>query len=227
MYFSSHQEKERQINDYMDREIAGARKRDGDAETALMQEQGDMRNAENVQSTTSMPENILEEMLNTVRDSLSDVASSDDKEAGEDEENDKEDTELGKVSEDNKPGWVMGTICKMVQQNMESFRQKRIRRDKLPQPERGVTADYILERDMKDGMAKWMVLAVVKPQTDKTAVTPSPATFGELIHTLVIVLGQSQMPQRIRNPLNSGPESARWWSGQCGLVSLYIRRPLE
>ena len=31
----------------------------------------------------------------------------------------------------------------------------------------------------------------------------------------------------IGNPLNPGPESARWRSGQCGLVILYIERPLE
>jgi len=31
----------------------------------------------------------------------------------------------------------------------------------------------------------------------------------------------------IGNPLNPGPESARWGSGQCGLVILYIERPLE
>jgi len=31
----------------------------------------------------------------------------------------------------------------------------------------------------------------------------------------------------IGNPLNPGAESARWRSGQCGLVILYIERPLE
>ena len=31
----------------------------------------------------------------------------------------------------------------------------------------------------------------------------------------------------IGNPLNPWPESARWRSGQCGLVILYIERPLE
>jgi len=31
----------------------------------------------------------------------------------------------------------------------------------------------------------------------------------------------------IGNPLNPAPESARWRSGQCGLVILYIERPLE
>ena len=51
------------------------------------------------------------EMLDAIRDSLSDVASSDVEEDGEDNE----DTEQGKLSEDDEPGWVMGTISKMVQ----------------------------------------------------------------------------------------------------------------
>jgi hypothetical protein len=33
-----------------------------------------------------------------------------------------------------------------------------------------------------------------KPQTDPTAATPSPKTFGDLIQPLDIVRGQSQMP---------------------------------
>jgi len=63
-------------------------------------------------------------MLIAIGDSLSDLASSDDGEDGEDE--DDEETELGKLSDDDKPGWVMGTITKTVQQRMESFRQKQM-----------------------------------------------------------------------------------------------------
>jgi hypothetical protein len=51
---------------------------------------------------------MFEEMLGAIGDSLSDLEISDDGEDGEDEED--EDTEQGKVSEDDKPGWVMGTI---------------------------------------------------------------------------------------------------------------------
>jgi len=39
------------------------------------------------------------------------------------------------------------------------------------------------------------VPAVVKPQTDTTAATPSPSPFVELMQVLDIVPGQSQMPQ--------------------------------
>jgi len=59
-------------------------------------------------------------MLNAIGDSLSDLASSDDEQDGEDEEDDEEDTELGKLSDDDEPGWVMGTITKTVQHRMES-----------------------------------------------------------------------------------------------------------
>jgi len=67
-----------------------------------------------------------------IGDSLSDLASSDDGEDGEDEED--EQTAEGRLSEDDKPGWVMGTITKMVQQRMERFRQKQIKLDELIQP---------------------------------------------------------------------------------------------
>ena len=48
---------------------------------------------------------------------------------------------------------------------------------------------------MNDGTTELKVPAVVKPQTDTTAATPSPTTFGELMQVLDIVPGQSQMPQ--------------------------------
>jgi len=49
--------------------------------------------------------------------------------------------------------------------------------------------------DMKYGTTELAVLAVMKPQTDTTAATPSLTTFGEQMHVLDIVPGQSQMPQ--------------------------------
>jgi len=48
---------------------------------------------------------------------------------------------------------------------------------------------------MNDGTTELKVPAVVKPQTDTTAATPSPTTSGELMQVLDIVPGQSQMPQ--------------------------------
>ena len=57
-----------------------------------------------------------------IGDSLSDLASSDDVEDAEDE--DDEETEQGKLSKDDEPGCVMGTIAKTEQQCMERFQQK-------------------------------------------------------------------------------------------------------
>jgi len=74
----------------------------------------------------------FEEMLVGIGDSLSDLASSDDWEDWEDD--DDEDPEQGKLSEEDEPGWVMGTITKMVQQRMERFRQKQMKLNDLTQP---------------------------------------------------------------------------------------------
>jgi len=59
-------------------------------------------------------------MVNAIRDSLSDLGSSDNEEDAEDEE-DNDDAEQGKLSEDDEPGWVMGTVSKSVQHRMERF----------------------------------------------------------------------------------------------------------
>ena len=160
-----------------------------------MQEQEHMRNVENAQSTASKPKTTVEEMVNAIRDSLSDVPSSEDEMDGEGEDDDEEDTELGELSEDDDPAWVMGTISKTVQHRMESFRQKQMSIDKLTQPGQGDAANHFHERDMKYGTTELKVPAVVKPQTDTPAATPSPTTFGERMPVLDIVPGQSQMPK--------------------------------
>jgi hypothetical protein len=54
-------------------------------------------------------------MMAGMRDTVSDLASSDDGEDGEDED---EETVQSKLSKDDELGWVMGTISKMVQQCM-------------------------------------------------------------------------------------------------------------
>ena len=112
-----------------------------------------------------------------------------------DKDDDQDDTELGKLSENDEPGWVMGTISKAVQHRMESIRQKQMRLDELPQLGLGDPADYFLERDMKYGTTELKVPAVVKPQTDTTAATPSPTTFGELMQGVDILPRQSEIPQ--------------------------------
>jgi len=144
-HFLSHEEKEQWIEDYVERETAVARKQVEDAETAIKQSQEDMSNVEKAGLTTREPEKTFEEMLNPIRDSLSDLASSDDEEDAEDEEDDDE-TEQGKLSKDDEPGSVMGTISKSVQRPMERLWQKQMKLDELTQPGWGDAADYFRER---------------------------------------------------------------------------------
>jgi len=130
-HFLTNEEKEKWIEDYVERETAGARKRVEDAGAAVQQEQDDMMHAKIAGLTSSEPEKTFEEMLVAIGDSLSDLACSDNGEDGGDE--DDEETVQGNLSEDDEPGWVMGTITKTVQQRMERFRQKQTMLDELTQ----------------------------------------------------------------------------------------------
>jgi len=85
----------------------------------------------------------------------------------------------------------MGTIFKTVQHHRESFRQEQIWLDELTIPGWGDATDYFWEADMKYGTTELKVPAVVKPQKDMAAATPSLTTFGELMQALIIVPGQS------------------------------------
>jgi len=125
----------------VERETTVARKRVEDAEIAIKQEQDDMRNAEKGGLTTTKPETTFQEMLSAIRDSLSDLASSEDEEDGEADNDDEEDPAGDKLSKDDEPGWVMGTISKTVQYRMERFRQKQMKLDELTQPGWGDAAD--------------------------------------------------------------------------------------
>jgi hypothetical protein len=168
------------IEDFVERETAVANKRVQDAETAIMQ---DMTTTENECATTGKPETTYEEMLNVIGGSLRDLSSSDDEQDGEDEEADEEDTELGKLSDDDEPGWVMGTITKTVQHCMESFPHKQMTLDELTQPGWGDAANHFLDRDMRYRTAELKVPVVVKLQIDSTTATPSPITVGEHMQT--------------------------------------------
>ena len=143
-----------------------------------------MRNAENAGLTTTKPETTFEEMLNGIRDSLSNLASSDDGEDGEDEDDDEDNSKLGKLSEDDEPGWVMSTISKPVQHRIERFRPKQIKLDKLMQPGWGDAANYFRERHKKLGTTELKVPAVVQSQREEDATCSAPMTFGEPMETL-------------------------------------------
>lgn len=81
--------------------------------------------------TTRKPKNLFEEIWNAVRDSLRNLARSNDKQDGVHQNNNEENRELGKLSEDDKPHWELGTIFKMVDQFMESVVQKEIKLEEL------------------------------------------------------------------------------------------------
>jgi hypothetical protein len=49
-------------------------------------------------------------------------------------EDNEENTDLGKLSDNDEPGWVRGTTCKTVQRRLKSFRQKQMMLDELNQP---------------------------------------------------------------------------------------------
>jgi len=160
-HFLSNEDKANWIEDYVERETAVARKRVENAEAAVQQEQDDMSHAEIAGLTSREPEKTFKEVLVCIGDSLSDHASSDDVEDWEDE--DDEDTEQGNLSDDYEPGWVMGTITKIVQQRMKTFRQKQMRLDQLTQPGSQDASDYFREPDEKYGTFKLRVPAVVQP----------------------------------------------------------------
>jgi len=198
MPFLSNEAKEKWIEDYVERETAGARKRIEDAEAAVQQEQDDKTHAEMVGLTSRDPEKTFEEMVVAIGDSLSDIASSDDGEDGEDE--DDEETEQRNLSEYDEPSWVMGTITKMVQQHMERFWQKQMKLDELTQPGWEDAADYFCEGDTKCGTTELRVPGVVQLQANHDGPAPPPATFRELMESLDIVPGISQRPQGTSRP---------------------------
>jgi len=119
--FLSNKEKELWIEDSVNRVTYVARKRVRDAETVMMQQQEDMRNAQKVGSTTRKPVIQFEEMLYAIKDSPSIHASADDEEDREDDADNENDPELGTMSNDDKPGWVMGASSKTAQQCMGRF----------------------------------------------------------------------------------------------------------
>jgi len=141
---------------------------------------------------------MFEKMIVAIGDSVSNLASSD---QGEDEEDtDDEEMEQGKVSEVDKPGWVMGKNSRMVQQRMMRFRQKQMKLDNLTQPGWRDAADYFRERDKKHGVSELQLPAVFHPQMDVEVAAPTPTTFGQLTECVNIATGISEMPQGTSRP---------------------------
>jgi len=119
--------------------------------------------ADNVGARTGKPETTFEEMLNTIRVHLSDLAHSDDIQDEEYKEYDIEHTELGKLSEDDDPASVIGTISELVTHRMVSYRQQQMILDKLTELALRDAANISRERSMMHRTAEMRVLPVVKP----------------------------------------------------------------
>jgi len=193
-HFLSNEVTEKWIEDFVERETTGARKRVEDAKAAVQQGQDNMTHSELAGMSSRKPKKTFQEMLVAIGASLSDLASSDDGEDGEDE--DVEETEQGKLSEDDEPSWVMGTITKTVPQRMERSRQKQMKFDELTQPGWEDAADDFRERDKKYGTSELRVPAVVQPQTNDDAPPHPPTTFAELMESLDIVPRISEATSR-------------------------------
>jgi hypothetical protein len=119
------------IEDYVERKTAGARKQVEDTEALVQQGQENIPYFEIVGLRSREPERMFEEMEAACGDSLSDLANSNDGEDVKDENY--EETEQGKLSEDDEPGWVMGTITKTVPQRIETLWEKQMRLYELTQ----------------------------------------------------------------------------------------------
>jgi len=102
-----------------------------DVEVAVQHNKDDMQHAKITGLTIKEPKQTFEEMNVALRDSLSDIASSDNGQDGEHE--DDQETEQSKLSEDDEPGWVMGTVTKTSKQCMERFQQRQKKLDGLTQ----------------------------------------------------------------------------------------------
>jgi len=169
-----------------------------------------MTNAEKAGLTISKPETPFEEMLNAIGDSLSDIASSDDEEDGEDKDNDGDDPAGGKLSDDDEPGWGMGTISNTVQYRMERFRQMQMKLVEVMQPGWGDAADCFHETDKKYGTTKLKVLVVVQPQTVADAASSVPMTSCVPMENLDRVPRKFQMLQVTSEPGSSHMRLGLW-----------------
>jgi len=140
-------------------------------------------------------------MIVAIQHSVSKLTSSDDKVDRKDE--DDEEIEKSQLCKDDKPDWVMGTICKMVLQQMKRFWQNIMKLDKLTQPGLEIAANYSCKRDKKYGTSELKVFAVDKQQPDDDAAAPALTTFGDLMECHDIVPVISHMAQGSSPPGSS------------------------
>lgn len=124
-HLSGNNQKEKCIDDYVDRETALAKKRVQDTEIPIMEVQEDLRYAQMAGSTTRKPKQSFREVLNTIGDNLSDFAHLDNENDVEDNADNGDDPDLGKLTEYDEPGSGMGTISKTVSNSCGIFGRSR------------------------------------------------------------------------------------------------------
>jgi len=236
-HFLNKKQKEKSIKDDVEKVASVAKKCDEDAETVIEQVEEEMRGAGNAGLTVRNPENMSEEMKIVIGDSLTDLGSCDNEEDGDDDDN--QVTELGRLGKYDEPGWVAGTMCKMVHQRMERYRQKQMNLHELTQPGWQHMAHYFDVTDIKYGTTECKVPAHVEPQKDIVAAALALTPSGEHMESLDIVCGIWQIPQGTSRPesihesLGSGkPQSNKriaWFSPDMEpyLSSIKKSKPVE
>jgi len=118
----SSKEQENWMNDYVETETTRTRQQVEDAETAITKEQEDTEMAGKTGLPTRKHKSTFHKVFVPIGDSLCDIARSGN---GHDEEGQHDqETVQGKCSEGDKRGWVMGGICKKVQQRIVEFWKK-------------------------------------------------------------------------------------------------------
>jgi hypothetical protein len=96
-----------------------------DAETTNNWRLENMRMAGKAGLKMRKPEKTFQDLCYPIGDSRSNRTSADDEEAVKNKEDYEEDTIVGKLSQDDEPGWVIGTISKMVHCASESCSRSR------------------------------------------------------------------------------------------------------
>jgi hypothetical protein len=109
------------FEDYVDRETAAARRRVDVAETVIEQEKNNMRITAQAGLTTRKSKTVFKEIFNSIGDSLRDLACSTNGEDGEGGHNNEENTELGTMTKDEQPRWVVGAISKLGHYRMDTI----------------------------------------------------------------------------------------------------------
>ena len=168
-----------------------------------------MRTAEKARSTTKKPQKTFEDILNVIRESLSDNACSDNQDDGEEEEDEKEDTKIMNLARwwAHSPKWYSTT--------RRVFGRNRWRLTNWRNQDVGTWPTTSLREIWSTGRPNRKFRQFESPrETWLSAATPSPTTFGELMQTLDDIPGQSQMPQVTTWPgcshMRLGSEKPQW-----------------